>query len=292
MPSKTKIEWADYISNPIKARYGDKQGHACVKLSEGCQHCWASTFNVRLGTGLEYTVPNMQKVEMFPDENEIKRMISFKPHGPFKNGRSRPVVFPCDMTDLFGHWVPDYWIERLFSMFAYRSDVDWFVLTKRPGRMAEFVQKWTARVGAPMNIYFGASIENNMRALERWWAMKQIHDLGCHTWVSYEPALGGVDWSRWDFLRVLMCGGESGIQARWMHPDWARSTRDFCNANGIKFFFKQWGEWAPMDQLTWVTTETTFKQKPVLFCDTKMVRVGKGLAGHLLDGREWKEMPE
>jgi hypothetical protein len=81
MPTKTKIEWADYISNPLKAtplasphllgnENGGKKrtGHACIKLSEGCAHCWASTFNVRLGTGLEYTVPNMDKVELFLDE--------------------------------------------------------------------------------------------------------------------------------------------------------------------------------------------------------------------------------
>src|SRR5512139_2051123 len=124
MPGKTKIEWADYISNPIKARHGDKQGHACVKLSEGCAHCWASTFNVRLGTGLEYTVPNMQKAEIFLDEKEIKHMLTFKPHGPFRNGRERAVIFPCDMTDLFGDWIPDEWLERLFMLFIQRKDVD------------------------------------------------------------------------------------------------------------------------------------------------------------------------
>ena len=101
--------------------------------------------------------------------------------------------------------------------------------------------------------------------------------------VSYEPALGPVDLacvapgqhlrgatSRehvvhalmggiWDkLLRVadvsgpgldwVICGGESGPNARPMHPDWARSLRDQCAADDVPFLFKQWGEWLPLNQ--------------------------------------------
>jgi protein gp37 len=244
-----------------------------------------------LGTGLEYTVPNMQKAEMFLDEKEFKHMKDFRPRGPFKNGRSRPVVFPCDMTDLFGDWVPDEWIKKLFLVFTWRYDVDWFVLTKRPQRMMEFAHEWFAGGAAPVNIYLGTSIENARRAVERFEPMYELSKMGCHTWVSFEPALGFVDWGDWSFLRVLMCGGESGIGARMMLPIIPRAAREFCQANDVRFFFKQWGEWAPIDQLAWVTSETTFKHKPVEIGNMKVVRVGKGMAGHCLDGREWREMP-
>ena len=43
-----------------------------------------------------------------------------------------------------------------------------------------------------------------------------------------------IDW--------VIVGGESGPQARPMHPDWARSLRDQCAAAGVPFLFKQWGE--------------------------------------------------
>jgi protein gp37 len=46
-------------------------------------------------------------------------------------------------------------------------------------------------------------------------------------------------------LDWVVCGGESGIKARPMHPAWARSLRDQCAAAGVAFFFKQWGEWGP-----------------------------------------------
>ena len=64
-----------------------------------------------------------------------------------------------------------------------------------------------------------------------------------------------------------------------MHPDWARSIRDQCVAANVPFFFKQWGEFAPYP----------YRSDPG---GIRMERVGKKDAGHLLDGREWREMPE
>lgn len=52
-----------------------------------------------------------------------------------------------------------------------------------------------------------------------------------------DPLNGGVDW--------VIVGGESGHGARPMHPNWVRTLRDQCDAAGVPFFFKQWGEWGP-----------------------------------------------
>lgn len=292
MPAKTKIEWADYISNPIKARGNDKQGHACVKVSEGCAHCWASTFNVRLGTGMEYTLPNMQYVNLYLDEQELMRISTFKPRGPFKNKRDRALVFLFDMTDVFGDWVEDDWIEQCFSMFMARDDVDFLILTKRPDRMLKFCMDWeeTYRKALP-NVYMGVSVENERRSLERVESMRQVSKFGWKTVVSYEPALSSVTWLHWEFIDGLICGGESGPRARPMASQWAREAANFCQELGIPYFFKQWGEWVPVGQLAWMTDKTTFAQRPIEFQGEMMVRLGKGNAGHLLDGKERREMP-
>lgn len=293
MPAKTKIEWADYISNPIKVRHltTGKQGHACVKISEGCTHCWASNFNIRLGTVLGYTQPNLEKVEIFLDEKEIKKMWSFSPRipkgGSFKHGRSRAVVFPCDMTDLFGEWVSDEDLDKVFSAMVNNDNVDWLVLTKRTDRMLAFLRK-RRDIGISFepvgHIYMGCSVENQKRANERLDAMKSISYIGWKTWVSFEPALEVVNWKGWKFLDGIICGGESGVLARPMPVEAPREARNFCDEHGIPFFFKQWGEWLPLDHLAWVNDETTFKHKPVEVQGTMMVRVGKGLAGRTLDG--------
>ena len=52
-------------------------------------------------------------------------------------------------------------------------------------------------------------------------------------WTGYDSAL---DW--------VVVGGESGHQARPMHPTWPRSLRDQCRVAAVPFLFKQWGEWS------------------------------------------------
>lgn len=294
--NKTKIEWADYVTNPIRAErlqtlpmtggQAQKRGYACVKISEGCRHCWASTFNVRLGTGLAYTMPALKDVQESVNAGELRRIATFSPpKGPYKNGRLRPVVFACDMTDLFGEWRDEAMIDDVFLAMAGRADLDFIVLTKRVERMLQYAS------GKPVmrHVVLGASVENERESRNRAGAMRQIHDLGWKTIVSYEPALEQVDWRRWDFMDGLICGGESGSQARPMPIGAARDARDYCYDQGIPFFFKQWGEWAPFDQLG-LPEGTTFRRAPVMVDGVLMFRVGKGLAGHTLDGRMWQEM--
>ena len=303
--TKTDIEWADYVSNLLKATFNDKVGYACVKHSEGCAHCWASTFNVRLGTGLDYTVPNLEKVSMYVDDAEREKLRQFKTKGPYKNGRSRPLVFPCDMTDLFGAWVPNWIIAKIFRSFVERPDLDFLILTKRPERafafLCEIRQLWTAFGQFPLeNVFIGASIENQQRADERNITLALISKMGWKTVVSYEPALEMVDWAGWDFLDLMICGGESGPKARPMHPDWARAAREFCRSHQIPFFFKQWGEFLSTDQVEFMpAAERALVQTrltPGRRCKSKdplwenFFRVGNKYAGHWLDGNAWHQM--
>ena len=103
--------------------------------------------------------------------------------------------------------------------------------------------------------------------------------------------LSGIDW--------VICGGETGPGARPMHPDWARSLRDQCQAAKVPFFFKQWGEWAPAavplvgmvggPRQELIAPDGTFGPAH----DSVIVaRIGKKTAGRRLDGREWNEFPE
>jgi protein gp37 len=236
--------------------------------------------------------------EVYLDEEEMKRIRKFKPRLPkgeatFKNGRSKPVVFPCDMTDLFGAWVSVEWLDRIFQAMWMCQDVDWLVLTKRTNRMYTYLlDKHLAGKKPLNNIYLGCSVENQKRANERMQDMEAIsQQMGWKTWVSFEPALEAVNWGGWEFLNGLICGGESGVNARPMPPEAAREAWGFCSQHGIPFFFKQWGEWIPLDHLAWVTDATTFKHKPVEVQGTMMVKVGKGLAGRKLYGFEYSDMP-
>jgi protein gp37 len=89
---------------------------------------------------------------------------------------------------------------------------------------------------------------------------------------------GPADW--------VIVGGESGPNARPMHPDWARSLRGQCTAAGVPFFFKQWGEYVSVSEVAGPGDHYSFPD------GATVRRTGKKLAGRTLDGREWNEMPE
>jgi len=110
-------------------------------------------------------------------------------------------------------------------------------------------------------------------------------------WVERRRAQAGFQALKRDVIDWVICGGESGAEARPMSPIWARGLRDECRAAGVAFFFKQWGEWAPFDQLAWATDETLLKHRPVEMGGVMMCRVEKHLAGRVLDGRTWDETP-
>lgn len=130
---------------------------------------------------------------------------------------------------------------------------------------------------------------------------------GIQTWAdgTYSDEFKGLDW--------IIAGGESGANARPMHPDWPRAIRDQCAAAGVPFFFKQWGEFLPwlqfngaridddpeqtrFDTLEWRNGRWRGAGRP-MWCDSIddeqcVGRVGKARAGRLLDGRTHDAMPE
>lgn len=189
------------------------------------------------------------------------------------------------------------------------------------------------------NVWLGVSVEDQTRADER--IPLLLDTPAAKRFLSCEPLLGPVDlrnvsYSGPIFLDGLVgyadettspashrkidwviVGGESGPGARPMHPDWARSLRDQCQAAGVPFFFKQWGEWAPnigavdgwtiddnpeisrFDHLEWEDGKWSEPFRP-MWCDFQdgnydeeqcVSRLGKKRSGRLLDGRTWDEVP-
>ena len=192
----------------------------------------------------------------------------------------------------------------------------------------------------PSNVWLGVSVENNAHR-DRIIDLGQTP--AALRWISGEPLLDGLSLTdiplnggldehgiQWLFnaltgeqyffddlgktgsgdgpvmepLDWVVAGGESGKDARPMHPDWARSLRDQCAAAGTPFFFKQWGEWAADTrklELTiqkhsadtrWIDKDSAerrhYQQRR---SDSCMTKLGKKAAGRLLDGVEHNGMP-
>ncbi len=110
-----------------------------------------------------------------------------------------------------------------------------------------------------------------------------------------------------DFVTL---GGDSAASGPPMHPDWVRRVRDDCVAAGVPFDFKQWGAWAPTGPLSApqcvvdATSGRVFDLEDIegmAACQREvgetnwrgqvMYRVGKKVAGRVLDGREHRAVP-
>jgi len=114
--------------------------------------------------------------------------------------------------------------------------------------------------------------------------------------IEYCSACGGTGWG----LDWIILGGESGPGARPVHPDWVRSVRDQCQAAGVPFFFKQWGEWIA-DEMELPGEGPRSRPEPYRWfppqkekgesIGTCCYRVGKKEAGRELDGRTWEQYP-
>lgn len=337
MADGTKIEWADASWNPIRARNKatGKIGWHCEHKNEACRHCYAEGFNLRLGTGFAFRRQDRDAVEIFLDEKMLTQPLHWK--------RPRR-IFVCSMTDLFAEFVTDEMIDRIIAIAGLCPQHQFLALTKRPDRARGYLcrldqepeRDTVKRLAAAMpphpwprfdaitvplpNLWLGTSIHDQPSADE--FVPQLLAAPVAIRFLSYEPALGPVDLRRipvddvgrertadgWRFppIHWVIAGGESGPNARPMHPDWTRSLRDQCAGAGVPFFFKQWGEWFPgelEDDGTKLVAAPDVEHDPSAdkweltfakherIAGTGMLRVGKKRAGRLLDGREHSEWP-
>lgn len=311
MGETTGIEWTDRTFNPWTG---------CTKVSAACDHCYAEGWAKRYG-----------HVTWGP-HGERRRTMTWR--DPVKwnaqaarDGR-RVRVFCASLSDVFDNHrsiLPE-WRHDLWALIEDTTNLDWQLLTKRPQNAARFApDRW--RDGWPPNIWLGTTVENQVEADRRIPVLLRI-PARVH-FLSMEPLLGPVDLTQingpFDALRGVftddpegefgdtgqrldwvITGGESGPGARPTHPDWVRSLRDQCQAAGVPFLFKQWGEWAPgaSRQRHEQLTPGVLYEATTVFGDPAWIaaqdapwshlleRFGKKRTGRLLDGTEWTEFPK
>ncbi len=223
--AETSIQWTDFSTNPIRARlrngggkmkggYDSGVGHYCEKISSGCANCYASSTQPRFGMPEfkghkaesffqheKQAVAVSDEVEVFFDESKLQEVLKRKKPAKF---------FRCDMTDLFGSWVPDEWIDKCFATMALTPQHTHQVLTKRPERAASYMARIMADDGPSIasighemsgknyslciplaNVWLGASVENQQAADERIPIL--LKTPARVRFLSVEPLLGPVD---------------------------------------------------------------------------------------------------
>jgi len=283
----TNIEWVKNKDGTKGKTWNPVTG--CRKISAGCKHCYAERMARRLAGRYGYPeAPHHFDVTLHPDKLDE----------PLK--RKKPTTyFVCSMGDLFHEDVPTPYIADVWNVMRQCPQHTFQVLTKRPHPMLSILSDWD--VVLP-NVWLGVTIENqdHMNRLDY-----LVNTPAAIRFVSHEPLLSAIDYEAHPIgprdanygksvltlglINWVISGGESGPGARPMHPQWVRDIRDQCQAAHVPFFFKQWGAWAhiPSD------TRYPLPQNLHWWPDRNLMgRVGTKRAGHLLDGREWREFPQ
>lgn len=251
---------------------------------------------------------------------------------------ARARVFCASLADVFDNAVDPQWRADLFALIEATPNLDWLLLTKRIGNVRGMLAELAHGSDPDLslldmmplsNVWLGATIVNQAEADRD--IPKLLEVPAAKRFLSMEPLLGPVDLmhipvsgaGHHEFDPIItanvlkraeaypplpqvdwvIVGGESGPGARPIHPDWARSLRDQCDAAGVPFLFKQWGEWAPRDQ--WSFHVRMCKQCAIKLDGSTVSNddapqdvggqrfelVGKKAAGRNLDGRTWDGVP-
>lgn len=214
------------------------------------------------------------------------------------------------------------------------------LLTKRPSNINKYIPEVWLSDAAPDNVMFGTSVVNQETAdklipqllevkgnrflsmepllgpvdLDEW--ISESAETRCRShyrrtkhdcaWMGGESGLFACeDCDAQDYIphRTIdwvIVGGESGPKARPMRPEWAQSIQMQCAEAGVKFHFKQWGEWIAMSQAMHpveladgeeYSISLKFPDNGIIkIGDDAMVRSGKKANGRLLDGKEYNAL--
>ena len=281
MGENSAIEWTDHTWNPWIG---------CTRVSAGCVHCYAEAFAKRYGKA-EWG-PTAQRVRTSADN--WRKPLQWNRKAEQDGMRRR--VFCASLADIFeDNDQLTNWREDAFDVMTLTPWLDWLLLTKRPQNILDMVpDKWRTVGRWPRNVWAGTTIENQDVVTSR---LDELIRVPARVrFLSCEPLLGPLDLSEWlDLIGWVIVGGESGQDARGsMHPDWPRALRDQCQAAGVPFLFKQWGQFIPTGQ----TDRDWYNSGQMMYAADKQTPVqairlkSKHDAGRQLDGREWNEFPQ
>lgn len=284
----TKIEWTDSTWNPIRG---------CSRVSEGCRHCYAESVAARF-SGPDQPYEGLAKMlDGQPRWTGVLRPAPMKTVlDPLRWDDPRR-VFANSMSDLYHEAISEALIDRAYAVMILARQHTFQVLTKRAARMqayhadpqraakieAAYEQLLThpdvkeherkrlrvARGKLPAvlpwpapNVWNGVSVEDQQTADER--IPLLLATLSWLRWVSYEPALGPVDFRNFlkspgmpdrivkpgsqpiEYLPVVgldwgVIGGESGRDARPFDLSWAYAFIRQFKLCGVPAFVKQLG---------------------------------------------------
>lgn len=202
--------------------------HGCVKASEGCEHCYMFFLDSLRGASGD---------EVYKTQNFCYPLQRSR-GGDYKI-RSGEMIRVCMTSDFF---LPqaDKWRPEAWRIMRERSDVKFFLLTKRPERVEACLPKdwgdgWE-------NLFFNVTCENQRRADERLPILLELPFR--HKGVMTAPLIGPIEMEKYlcgGEIEQVIAGGENYDGARPCDFDWVRSLSSQCRRCDVNFCFIETG---------------------------------------------------
>lgn len=240
MAENTKIAWTTHTFNPWIG---------CTKVGPGCDHCYAEAWDRRFDADhvARHWGPGAPRRRTMPQAWSKVRRWQRDLRAAIERGEMpAPVrVFCASLADVFDNEVPQSWREDLWALIAECPDLDWILVTKRVGNVAKMAPVY----GFGPNVIILSTIVNHAEADRDLYKLRALKNNVISHWigVSYEPALGPVNWSTWiadlDWLIVGAESDQGGAYGRTFELDWARSAIAQCRTANVPVFVKQLGRW-------------------------------------------------
>ena len=256
---KTKIEWADKVWNPVVG---------CTPVSAGCANCYAKPIYERFHPGQQFSKVNCIYGRL--DQPLHWR----KPARIFVNSMSDLFHDDVPLEFILRVWmVMAQAKQHTFIILTKRPErMKLFVNEWLPPAWGLATTSLRLLNDPLPNVWLGVSVENQKTANERIPLLLQtpaalrllsvepmlgninLFCLNDGSWADkegancYDALIGYAYWSNGDTgihgpkIDWVICGGETGTNARKMEIVWASSLKDQCEATNTPFFFKSWGD--------------------------------------------------
>jgi protein gp37 len=203
--------------------------HGCRKVSAGCRHCYM--FELDRARGRDCSV-------IHRNHSGFDYPLQRTRQGGYRI-RSGEMIRVCMSSDFFLEEA-DAWRKEAWAMMRMRSDVKFFLLTKRPQRVrACLPEDWGS---GWENVFFNVSCENQQLADERIPCLLELPFL--HKGIMAAPLIGAIDLDPYlasGQIRQVIAGGENYAGSRPCDFDWIKAMRAACERYAVRFCFIETG---------------------------------------------------
>ena len=208
--------------------------HGCSRISTGCAHCYMFRRDQEYGK----------------DPTKVRKTAAFNlPVRRYRTGEYKgfykvpagSIFYTCFTSDFF-HAAADEWRPDAWAMMRERSDCTFFMITKRPERIAKSLPgDWG---DGYENVHISVTCEN------QYWADRRLPVFLAlpikHKSITHEPMLESINIRPYlkeygDIIENVSCGGESGPEARICDYGWVLNTHMQCVEYGVPFSYHQTG---------------------------------------------------